>query len=168
VLNKILKKIHIINFVVILLLVLFFIFNNFFNSEKIVFVDKTKLFNEFYMTIELKKNGEKEFNTRKIFLDSLYYKLQSTNISASEKKQLMPIFIKNKEELEQFNQNFGIEQNSKILARINDYIEIYAKDKGLELVFTSQNKQSVIYASDKVDKTNEILSFINKKYEGFK
>jgi outer membrane protein len=168
VLNKIFKKIHVINFVGILLLAIFYIFNYLFYSEKIVFVDNAKLFDGFNMTIELKKNGEKEFNIRKKNLDSLYSKLQSANISESDKKRLIPIFTKGKEEIEQFNQIYGTEQNSKIVSRINDYMEIYAKDKGIEMIISSQNKQSIIYASDKVDKTKEILSFINKKYEGIK
>jgi outer membrane protein len=166
VLNKILKKLPIINFIAIILLAAFFVFNHFFNSDKVVYVDNTKLFDGFNMTKEMKKVGEKEFNVKKTILDSLYSKLQSSNVSELEKKQLMPQFVKNKEELEQFNQNFAGVETLKIWSRINDYAKDYAEQKNFQLIISSQNKQSVIYASDKVDKTNELLSYINKKYEG--
>jgi outer membrane protein len=118
------------------------------------------------MTKEMRRAGEKEFNSRKSILDNLYSNLQSPSISASERKQLMQQFIQGKEELEQFNQVFGSEQSSKIWARIKSYTDEFSKNKNYKLVIGSDNKQTVLFADEKIDVTNELLTYINKKYEG--
>ena len=165
------NKIQILTFtnsIGLILLVFFLIFRSFFAFEEIVYIDNAKLFDGFNMTKEMKKVGEKEFNARKVILDSLYSKLQSNLVSDLEKKQLMPHFVEGKEELEQFNQRFAGEESLKIWSRIHDYINEYSKETNYKLIIGSQNKESVLFASEKVDKTNELLAYINKKYEGIK
>jgi outer membrane protein len=157
-----------INSIGLIALVCFLIFRSFFAFEEIVYIDNIKLFDGFYMTKEMKKAGEKEFNTRKAILDSLYSKLQSNSVSEIEKKQLMPQFIQGKEELEQFNQRFAGEESLKIWSRIHSYVDEYSKETNYKLIIGSPNKESVLFADEKVDKTNELLAYINKKYEGIK
>ncbi|WP_317133531.1 OmpH family outer membrane protein [Flavobacterium humi] len=144
----------------------FLVFQYFSHSEKIVYVDNAKLFEGFYMTKEMKKIGEKEFNARKTILDSLYSKLQSGNIADAERKSLMQHFIQGKEELEMFNQNFSAQESSKIWSRIQGYVDDFSKEKNYDLIIGSENKQAVLYASERTDITNELLGYINKKYEG--
>lgn len=167
-LKKIIKNLSLINTIAIILLISVFIFNHFFTSEEIVYIDNIKLFDGFNMTKEMKKVGEKEFNVRKIILDSLYSKLQSASVSESEKKMLMPKFIQGKGELEQFNQIFAGEESLKIWSRIHDYVNQYSEENNYELIIGSSNKESVLFASKKNDKTTELLYYINKKYEGIK
>lgn len=136
------------------------------SNKEIVYVDNTKLFDGFVMTKEMKRVGEKEFNSRKLVLDDLYAKLQSPSISASEKKVLMQQFIQGKTELEQFNQVFAAEQTEKIWSRIKSYTTEFSKEKKYQLVVGSDNKQTVLFAEEKIDVTNELLTYLNKKYEG--
>lgn len=145
----------------------FFVVSFLIKSDKeIVYIDNVKLFDGFVMTKEMKRVGEKEFNSKKSILDNLYSTLQSPTISASEKKQLMQQFIQGKEELEQFNQTFAIEQSTKIWSRIKSYTAEFSKDKNYQLVIGSDNKQTVLFADEKIDITNELLTYLNKKYEG--
>jgi outer membrane protein len=120
------------------------------------------------MTKELKLSGEKEFNSQKTHLDSLYLKLQSSEISPQEKKILMQEFIQKKEELEQFNQIFASEQYSKIWARIKSYTSEFSKENKYKLIIGSENKSNVLFADEDIDVTNDLLTYINKKYEGLK
>ena len=168
VLKKIIKYLPFINLAFIILLLSILFFNYFFKSEDIVYINNVKLFDGFNMTKEMKKIGEKEFNARKIILDSLYSKLQSTSVSESEKKMLMPKFIQGKGELEQFNQIFAGDKSLKIWSRIHDYVDQYSKENNYKLILGSPNKESILFASEKNDKTNELLFYINKKYEGIK
>ncbi|WP_165834823.1 OmpH family outer membrane protein [Flavobacterium cheongpyeongense] len=153
----------IVNILLIGVLTLFFFFQY---NKQIVYIDNVKLFDGFVMTKEMKRAGEKEFNSRKSVLDKLYSDLQSSSISASERKQLMQQFIQGKEELEQFNQVFGSEQSLKIWARIKSYTTEFSRDKNYKLVIGSDNKQTVLFADEKIDVTNELLTYINKRYEG--
>lgn len=155
-----------VNGLLISVLTVFLLFYFFQSNKEIVYVDNAKLFDGFIMTKEMRRAGEKEFNSRKSILDNLYSNLQSPSISATEKKQLMQQFIQGKEELEQFNQVFGSEQSSKIWARIKSYTDEFSKNKNYKLVIGSDNKQTVLFADEKIDVTNELLTYINKKYEG--
>nr|WP_281310768.1 OmpH family outer membrane protein [Flavobacterium flavigenum] len=133
-----------------------------------MYVDNIKLFDNFNMTKELKNSGEKEFNLKKTTVDSLYAKLQSPEISPSEKKLLMQQFVQQKEELEQFNQYFAAEQSSKIWARIKSYSSEFSKENKYQLIIGSESKTNVLFADENIDVTNDLLTYINKKYEGLK
>lgn len=137
-------------------------------SEKraIVYVDSVKLFEGFKMTNEMKRVGEKEFNDRKLVLDNLYSSLQGSSVSVLQKKELMQQFIQGKEELEQFNQTFASEQTQKIWSRIRSYTSEFSKDQNYQLIVGSDNKQMVLFADEKIDVTNDLLTYLNKKYEG--
>jgi outer membrane protein len=154
------------NALLVSVLAIFLLFYFFKSNKEIVYVDTVKLFDGFVMTKEMKRVGEKEFNSRKLVLDNLYANLQSPAISASEKKELMQQFIQGKEELEQFNQTFAAEQTTKIWARIKSYTAEFSKGKNYQLVVGSDNKQAVLFADEKIDVTNDLLTYLNKKYEG--
>jgi outer membrane protein len=156
----------VVNTLLISALAIFLLFYFFKSNKEIVYVDTVKLFDGFVMTKEMKRVGEKEFNSRKLVLDNLYSNLQSPTISASEKKELMQQFIQGKEELEQFNQTFAAEQTTKIWSRIKSYTSEFSKDKNYQLVIGSDNKQTVLFADEKIDVTNDLLIYLNKKYEG--
>jgi outer membrane protein len=152
-----------INLIVIALLSLSIIRNFTNTSIKTVYVDNEELFNSFNMTKELKRSGEKEFNSKKTITNSLYTKINSSEITLSEKKILMQKFIQSKEELEQFNQNFALEESIKIRSRIHSYRAEFSKENKYQLIIGSQNKQSVLFPDENIDVTNELLTYINKK-----
>lgn len=163
--NK-LNPLFVVNCLLISVLTIFFVCYFFKSNREIVYVDTVKLFDGFMMTKEMKRAGEKEFNSRKSILDNLYSNLQSPTISASEKKELMQQFIQGKEELEQFNQTFASEQTTKIWSRIKSYTAEFSKDKNYQLVVGADNRQTVLFADEKIDVTNELITYLNKKYEG--
>jgi len=156
----------VVNSLLISVLAVFILFHIFKSNTQIVYVDTAKLFDGFAMTKEMKRVGEKEFNSRKLTLDNLYSNLQAPTINSLEKKVLMQQFIQGKEELEQFNQTFAAEQTAKIWSRIKSYTSGFSKDKDYHLVIGSDNKQTVLFADEKIDVTNELLTYLNKKYEG--
>jgi outer membrane protein len=158
----------IINVILILIVSSCLIKNFIRTGSQTVYVDNEKLFDNFNMTKELKRLGEKEFNSKKTITDSLYKKINSSEIPLSEKKVLMQKFMQSKEELEQFNQNFAVEETTKIWSRIHSYTAEFSKENKYQLVIGSQNKQSVLFADENIDVTNKLLIYINKKYEGLK
>lgn len=152
--------------VLLIAIVIFYASWTYTQTPKIVYVDNVKLFNDFSMTKELKNSGEKEFNLKKIKVDSLYSKLQYPGLSLSEKKTIMQQFVQHKEELEQFNQYFAAEQSTKIWTRIKSYSLEFSKDKNYQLIIGSDNKQAILFADEEIDVTNDLLTYLNKKYEG--
>lgn len=164
--NK-LTILYITNFALLLFILVISFFPNLLPThKKIVYVNSIEVFDGFAMTKEIKRAGEKEFNSKKIILDNLYSNLQSPKISASQKKELMQQFIQGKEELEQFNQTFASEQNTQIWSRIKSYTAEFSKDKNYQIVLGSDNKQVVLFADENIDVTKDLLTYLNKKYEG--
>ncbi|PKB18337.1 OmpH family outer membrane protein [Flavobacterium sp. 5] len=138
------------------------------SNNKIAYVDNIKLFDNFKMTKELERSGKKEFNSKKSNLNSLYIKLQSSEISIQEKKILMQEFVQKKEDFEQFNQIFASQQSAKIWIRIKSYSLDFAKENKYNLIIGSDNKTNILFADDEIDVTTDLLTYINKKYEGLK
>lgn len=137
-------------------------------KAKILYVDNAKVFESFSMTKELKKNGEKEFNSRKANLDALYAKLESNEISGPQKQELMKQFIKEKEELNQFNDYYSSEQSSKIWTRIKSYSAEFSKENSCNIILSSDSNGNVLFADESIDITDKLITYINQKYEGLK
>lgn len=156
----------VVNYVLIVFLTIIIAFQFFRENRTIVYIDSVKLFEGFSMTKEMKRVGEKEFNSRKALLDNLYSSLQDPSLSVLQKKEMMQQFIQGKEELEHFNQIFASEQTSKIWSRIKSYTNEFSKDHNYKLVVGSDNKQIILFADEKIDVTNDLLVYLNKKYEG--
>ncbi|WP_431244388.1 OmpH family outer membrane protein [Flavobacterium sp. P21] len=134
-------------------------------TTKVVYVDNSKLFENFTMTRELKISAEREFNIMKTNTDSLFNRLQNPQNSGSQKKGLMLQFLQSKENLEKFNENFASDQSLKIWARIKSYSLEFSQENNYDLIIGSE-KTNILFASEKIDVTNELLTYINKKYEG--
>ncbi len=164
--NKI-KILTLTNFVLILLVIFFLMYDKVFKQEQFVYVDKQKLFDNFQMTKDLKIIGDKNFKTKKAILDSLYLKLQE-ELPYVEKENTMKLFVTKRDELDQFNQTFAINETQKIWNRINSYIDSYSEEKKYILVLGSDSNDEILYANKKIDRTSELTEYINKKYEGFK
>ncbi|KAF2343090.1 OmpH family outer membrane protein [Flavobacterium tistrianum] len=137
-------------------------------KAKILYVDNAKVFKSFSMTKELKRNGEKEFNSRKANIDALYSKLESDQLSNSQKQTLMKQFIQEKEELNQFNDFYSSEQSSKIWSRIKSYSAEFSKENNCNIIVGSDSNGIVLFADQSIDVTDKFITYINQKYEGLK
>ena len=125
-----------------------------------------KLFDGFNMSKEMKKVGERQFNAQKLKIDSLYFKIQNSN--ADQQKVLMKEYVVLKQNFEQNNQQFAFEESQKIWKRLNSYINDFSSEKKYKLIIGSEKKGDVLYGDEKLDITNEIINFVNSKYEGAK
>lgn len=155
-----------INFVLVTLLIIFISYKFSRVEEKIVYVDNNKLFEEFRMTKEMRKKGEKEFNDKKVYLDSLYLNLQRQDISKEAKDIMTKEFIVKREEFDQFNQSFAVTESEKIWSRIISYSKTFSKENNYKIIVGSNDKRNVLYAEESIDITKQLTEYINKKYAG--
>jgi outer membrane protein len=124
-----------------------------------------KLFENFAMTKEVKQRGENEFNRRKLEIENLYTKL---NITTDEKsrRQIFEKIVKAKNDLDAFNQAFINEESNKIWVRINNYTQLFSNTQKYKLIVGSEGKETVLFGDPALDVTNQLVAFMNKKYEG--
>lgn len=149
-----------------LLSVVFLAYHVFFAVPEVVYVDNLQLFDGFQMTKEMKKAGELQFTAQKLQIDSLYKKIQ---LSKPEEQQiLMKEYVNMKEYLDNTTQQYAFEESQKIWKRLESYINDFTKEKNYKLIVGSSQKQDVLYADPKLNITNELIDYVNLKYEGVK
>lgn len=137
----------------------------FFNTTSIVYFESHRLFQNFKMTKESRGILESEFKQRKNNVDSLNVLLQEATVG-ERKDYLLNQFLDQKEELENFMQNSEIDASQKIWLRINTYSKDFAEQNGYNLIFSTNEKESILYGSPHLEVTDELLNYINKRYEG--
>jgi|SRR6218665_2317388 len=142
-----------------------FIYSQKYNPT-IAYVDSGKLFTDFNMTKELRKSGEKEIKNQERKLDSLQIVLTNTADQAS-KSLLIQQIIKQRQEIDEFHLSFSQQNSEKIWSRISLYTKEFAESNKFEMIIGADGNQQVLYCSKEKDVTLLLLSFINKKYEGF-
>lgn len=160
-----LKTLTFVNLIVILLIIGFLLFDKIYTNEKIVYVDNQKLFDNFQMTKDLKKMGELEFNSKKKEIDSLYIKIQG-NLNESEKENLMKLLISKREEFDDFNQTYASSEAMKIWNRIDSYVVKFSEEKKYKMIIGANSKRDVLFADKEIDVTQELIDYVNTKYEG--
>ncbi len=153
------------NAIAVLLIIAFLAFNR---KKEIAVINSQQLFDGFAMTKEMRKTGEKEYQARKVILDSIYAKMELPQTPDAEKKVLMDQLVRGKEMLDEFNQSYSTDQTSKIWERIHSYAQEYSKEHNCELIIGTDNKATVLYADPSKDITSALMQYINKKYEGIK
>lgn len=135
-------------------------------NHTIVFADKAKLFDGFNMAKELNRAGAKEFQSRKLALDSIQAQLQAPGLPEADKRALMQQLIQGREAFEDFQQHFGEEELPAIRTRLEGYVADYAKAHNHRLVIGTDGRQAVLFGTEDLDITNELLNYINRRYEG--
>lgn len=135
------------------------------SSSDIAFVNNKKLFDAFQMTKEIKKSGEKQIQVKQNELKFIYEKVQMTT-DIKEREALERVLEQKENDLEVFNQMYSKEQTEKIWNRINGYTKDFFKTKEYKIIIGSETNRDVIYADQSIDVTNDLINFINKKYEG--
>lgn len=136
----------------------------FFKQTDIVYVDNIKLFEGFNMTKEMKKKGEIQLQYQKNRLDSIYKTIATLPVNKQE--LLSKQFVLERNELEKNTQQYAIQESEKIWKRLNEYIKEYSSNNGYKIVLGSTNQQQVLYADSDADITNDLITFVNKRYEG--
>ena len=55
-----------------------------------------------------------------------------------------------------------------VINQVNESIKTYAQEQGYDVILCNSAQQSVGYAKNQVDVTEQVLEFANKQYEGVK
>lgn len=146
-------------------------------NSKTAYVKLTEVYERF----DLKKSLESKLKTietaRNNILDSLGFQLEAIKIKIDSQggndKELIKtfqlsrdIFLQKKQEFEEASGQMAKDYNDQIWTQLNQYISDYGKDKGYTYIFGADGGGAVMYADDGVDITEEVIVYVNGKYEG--
>lgn len=139
-----------------------------FSSSQIAYVNNDQLFTNFNMSKDLRKINISKVNLIKKKMDSLYtlhtiFKEQSNEIKA---KELEILLLQSDKELKEVYTNFSTNIQDQIRTRINQYVQDYGTLAGYKIILGIPKNSAIVYTREDIDITQNVLQFINNKYEG--
>lgn len=149
----------------LILISTFFYFYTKSTSRDVYYVNSRILFEEFKMTRESQKIGNNTLQRLSFLVDSLRTKM-NTEPNDQLKSLYLNELLATQNEIENFNTSFVKEEHEKIWSRIKSYTNDYSEAKNQPLIIGSETVSDVLYFDPKIDLTQDLLQYINKRYEG--
>ena len=153
---------------------IFFMTLSFYNrNEKVGYVDNKVLFNQFTGKKELQQKLDHLSSKHKIQLDSIQLRMRKiTGTNKNENtsnflRQQETLFLRMEQEFAQEYQQKSNEYTDMIWSQINQYTREFGREEGYDFIHGTSGEGTLMYANEKHDLTQEILTYINLKYEGF-
>jgi outer membrane protein len=139
------------------------------HKKDIGFVDITKLVEAYQMKKDLEKLEESRLHEIKSISDSLgsVYGMAKKNPGANAvhlktlEANIQSINIQFEAEYNQSN----LDINQKVWGRLNQAINEYAGTRDMQLLVGADGKGTVLYGDIAVDHTDELIKFVNSKYQ---
>lgn len=130
-------------------------------ERKIAYVDTIKLVNEY----KLKKDLEKKAESSLLFYKGKVDSIEAVYKKTPENKQLEMELTEGKNQFSYIYESINKEINIKIWERLNPLINKYGKDNDYDILIGANGMGTILYGSQKLDVTEEIMLYINKDYE---
>ncbi len=135
--------------------------------KKIGVVDAVKLFNQFHMKKELEEQAKGKLDLISKRADSIGNRLQVVRATKNEQETVQLTnalnYLTQVMEAEYTKSNEEI--NTQVWKRLNPIISNYGKIKKMHLIVGANGMGSVLYMDDHYDVTDDLVRFVNKKYE---
>ncbi|HBG70607.1 MAG: hypothetical protein A2W93_09710 [Bacteroidetes bacterium GWF2_43_63] len=150
------------------------------SPQRVAYVNISKVIKEFELSKTYQADIEANVSKQKVFLDSMTVELstviselnKSSNGSASFKliearrdslysriQYLDKAFANN-------NQEMLNKYNEEVFTQINQYVEEYGKQRNYSLILGAKGDGTIMFGSEEIDITDEIVVFINQAYLG--
>jgi len=136
--------------------------------RKTGFVDTVRLVNQYQMKKDLDKEAERKLSVLKSQADSmgaLYNIAKSSAVRPDQLKALEQKIGQLNNLLQQAYTQFDQETNEKVWGRLNAAISDYAKENGMQLLIGANGMGTVLYGAAPLDYTDEVVNYVNKKYQ---
>ncbi len=151
-------------FVLVNLIVLAYVL--FFSGNKVVYCDSQKLFAEFKLKKELQHRLERDTRPLQVQLDSMAQALERLQ-NAGDKvllNELIAAYSAKKGFLEEQRQALTTKYDQQIWNQLNFYLKEYGEFRQLDFIIGGSSVGEVIFHGDRVDRTDEIIEYVNAKY----
>jgi len=153
------------------------IIQNFFFKSKIAYIDIDKIFGQYKGIQIAKKEYDKKVELYKERVDTLTgrVKLDILNIEKNgadkaKSKSYIDSVKYHKKQLTDYQQAMTRslrEEEGKLtqnaVSKLNDFLKIYGKEKGYDMILIANNTGTIAYAKDKFDITDDVLKEINEQ-----
>ena len=156
-----------------LLIVLFSFFTQ---EEKIAYIELQKVFQSFEGKVELEKRLQQSEWNAQLYVDSLTLQLSQLQTLQSSGKGGQTVL----DEIQKVQaQKASIEQQAyeihtkkseeftnQIWSQLNQYVKDFGEENDYDFILGAEGAGSLMYGKTDKNVTEEVISFINKKYHG--
>jgi outer membrane protein len=138
--------------------------------DKIVVVDVVKVFNGFEMKKELESRVDVELNEYSAGIDSLNALLDQAikNKDVTRGEIIEQMLYQQKMQAQQAYEVSNKNINEQVWKRLNPLIDEFSKKNNYRIVLGANGMGSILYNDEAVDRTQELLQFVNSKYQNGK
>jgi outer membrane protein len=150
--------------------------------KKIAYIQTDELLAEYKGMIEAKQGYEVKAVSWQSNIDTLgkelenmiaVYEANKGSLSKSKLQEEQKQLQQKQKQLNDYRQSISQQAQQEdakltegVLNQVNTYIEDYGKEKGYKIIFGANGSGNIVYGSDAIDITNEILKGLNKEYNG--
>ncbi len=128
------------------------------SRQKSGFIVNQRLFNAFEGKIELENRLKAQEEANKKTLDSL--------IRLPADRNNILIYEAERRKLDLKVQELSARYTTDIWKRINEYVSAYGEEHGYDFIFGASGDGSLMYAREGCDITDEVIGYVNRKYNG--
>ncbi len=146
------------------------------SAPTVAYIKTAVVFEQFNGRKELERRLLQEEQKRKLRVDSLTLELQvlEKQISAgSQTASLAKVFEQKRYRLQREEQAFqekhqiaSEQYTTEIWKQINEYVLTFGAQNGYDFIHGANGSGNLMYGSEAYDITDQVIHFINQKYEG--
>jgi len=136
-------------------------------NRKTAVVDAVKLFNGYNMKKDLEGQvkGKLEFLSKQMDSVQNKWRMVSAAKEQDSAKMLSTIYGMLKQKLQDEYTQSNKMINTEVWKRLNPLIESYGKKHGLHLIIGANGMGTVLYEDNYYDMTDDLIKYVNSKYE---
>lgn len=137
-----------------------------------VYVNQAELFGQFRLKKVLETEYQNVEHMRRQQLDSLVLSVRMAGKQAHTARELRYLellkenLLAKEEEFARMNEQLRNQYNEQIWNQLNQYIKDYAGEHGIDYVLGNAGDGAVMFAAPVHDKTKEIITYVNARFEG--
>lgn len=149
-----------------------------FTQKQQAYIDIIRVFNEFKLKKELTTKLDDIQLKRNEILDSLKIRYQATmvefekkdkkDVSVREIELIRQEYILKEQQFKEANENMSAQYNEQVWTQLNAYLKEYGEKSDYEFIFGANGQGSLIYARKDKEITEDVIRFVNGKYDGMK
>jgi len=136
------------------------------SKSKIGFMENARVFEEFEMKKDYDNRIEEDMSLEVKFMDSLELVIDQVIESGDSlkvlrlKKQYFAVEQKYRQKFDENSSRYTQEVND----RLNEYVEKYAEQEGLDFILGSYGQGNLMYANDSKNISDDLIKYINSMY----
>lgn len=140
-----------------------------------IYVDTLKLYSDFEYTRQMNKALEGILSARRNIMDSMYQSISlrlqeaksrkaKSDAEMTELSRLQEDYFYKKEQFEKDNQATASNYSSKVWNQINELVSKYGRLNNYGIIFGANGQGTIMYGEQGIDKTQEVLDYLNKQF----